>query len=774
MQFVHQALAGAFLLTLLPLLIHLINLVRHKRVEWAAMEFLLASYKKNQRWVWLKQFLLMLLRMFIVACIVMMCAQWITHDQWLSLFGGKVMHHYILIDDTYSMSQQAAGVSAFDDALRFVADLTNEGAQQEGEHRLTLFRTSKLKGNRVTNSTETSTARQLELLADVNAERMDRELERKLERFTQQWKTTELAENPLNAVETVQATIDPAVSENRMFYLLSDFNKRDWEQTDSWRNALHALQKLKCDVQMLDCTRPREQNLTLLDMQTDGDVQAAGIPLFVVVKVKNHSATVARQVVVKVRSLFYAPGSKGQEVGNWTPEMEELPRVLFEEIPPGETVSRRVQLFYPLPGEHIVEAELPADSIVSDNLQRLVLNCPAKKTVLVIDGSLEQQHAYFVAAAFRPLERSNSGIVADVKPVSFLHDVSPETLRTYSSIFLHDVPRLNSAAIDRIKQYTTEGGGIFWSLGELTDIAYYNEKLWNSGKGIFPVQLQNVADLPALEETNTPDFNVQEHPVFSFFLGERNSFIAGVTIKKYLRLQQHAIGAPETEPVAVLAQLRTGEPLFVEKHVGNGRTVACLTTMAPLWNDWAKNPSFLVLLHKLQAYLERNSQRPLAHYTGDILSTTWSLNAYEPDFHFAFRSQATNDPLLTQYLAQPEASATQITTEYGTSNETRTQQSGIVEVWGTSLSGESEVKRWVLNVNPTEGNTTQVEREGLLEALSPVKVTWGKAREAGAFLARQSGYNRSLLVMTCLLICLAVEQWLAYAASYHPLRGVAS
>src|SRR6188508_3622974 len=98
MQFVHSALTWGFLLALVPLLIHLINMMRHRRVQWAAMEFLLASYKKHRRWVWLKQFLLMLSRIAIIALIVLMCAQWITQDQWLSLFAGKATHHYVLLD----------------------------------------------------------------------------------------------------------------------------------------------------------------------------------------------------------------------------------------------------------------------------------------------------------------------------------------------------------------------------------------------------------------------------------------------------------------------------------------------------------------------------------------------------------------------------------------------------------------------------------------------------------------------------------------------------
>ena len=46
-----------------PVLIHLINLLRHRRVQWAAMEFLLASQKKNSSWIKLKELLLLLLRM---------------------------------------------------------------------------------------------------------------------------------------------------------------------------------------------------------------------------------------------------------------------------------------------------------------------------------------------------------------------------------------------------------------------------------------------------------------------------------------------------------------------------------------------------------------------------------------------------------------------------------------------------------------------------------------------------------------------------------------
>ena len=45
-----------------PVIIHLINLLRHRVVRWPAMEFLLASQRKYRTRILLKQLLLLLLR----------------------------------------------------------------------------------------------------------------------------------------------------------------------------------------------------------------------------------------------------------------------------------------------------------------------------------------------------------------------------------------------------------------------------------------------------------------------------------------------------------------------------------------------------------------------------------------------------------------------------------------------------------------------------------------------------------------------------------------
>ena len=57
-----------------PVIIHLLNRQRYRVVEWAAMDFLLESQKRNKKWIVLKQLLLLLLRTLAIAAAVLMLA----------------------------------------------------------------------------------------------------------------------------------------------------------------------------------------------------------------------------------------------------------------------------------------------------------------------------------------------------------------------------------------------------------------------------------------------------------------------------------------------------------------------------------------------------------------------------------------------------------------------------------------------------------------------------------------------------------------------------
>src|SRR5438132_2447270 len=87
-----------------PIIIHLINRMRFKRVRWAAMEFLLKSQKRNRRRLIIEQLLLLALRCFLVALAALMVLRYLGFAR--AVFEPQDTVHVVVLDDTLSMTDQ--------------------------------------------------------------------------------------------------------------------------------------------------------------------------------------------------------------------------------------------------------------------------------------------------------------------------------------------------------------------------------------------------------------------------------------------------------------------------------------------------------------------------------------------------------------------------------------------------------------------------------------------------------------------------------------------
>src|SRR5262245_22502814 len=104
-------LAAAAALISVPIIIHLINRMRYKRVRWAAMEFLLKAQKRMRRRLIIEQLLLLFLRCLLVALTGLLVLRFVGFS--FSDFASKQGIHIVLIDDTLSMtdSEKKEGVA---------------------------------------------------------------------------------------------------------------------------------------------------------------------------------------------------------------------------------------------------------------------------------------------------------------------------------------------------------------------------------------------------------------------------------------------------------------------------------------------------------------------------------------------------------------------------------------------------------------------------------------------------------------------------------------
>jgi hypothetical protein len=773
MHFIHQPLTWGFFLVLLPLLIHLINMLRHRRVKWAAMEFLLQAYKKHRKWIWLKQLLLLLMRMVAVALLVAMLAQWVTRGQWLDFLGGKATHHYVLLDDSYSMSDRAGGTSAFETALTAIQRIAAQAAAQDTPQKFTLIRFSRAGREPL----DREQGANLERATDFNAEAVDPHFDVTLTNKRNTFQVTQLATGPLPALAVLEQLFDQAADEHRVVYLVSDFRTVQWDNPAEIRDRLKRIEQSPAEIHLVGCVKETRPNLGLVELQPAQETRAAGVPLFVTVAVKNFSGEAARNVQLKINTVFCDPEvEQAAAPDKFAGKGEELPTILIETIDPGQTVIRRVQVFFPKPGRHVVEATLPDDPVAADNHRWCVIDVPDHESVLVIDGSPQQRHAFFLQAIFQPGGRAKTGIQPQVNAEAFLRDTSPETLRQFQAIYLLDVPRLDDRAVENLEAYVRNGGGVAFFVGPDVTVSFYNNRLYRGGQGLFPLPLGREDVLLAEDAEHAPDIEVTEHPVFNVFLGERNSFIQHVTIERFLRPQDGWKPDPDST-VVVAASLRNRLPLAVERKFGEGRVLAFLTTLAPDWNNWANDPSFVVTALRLHSHLAAQQRASEARAVGVPITLQLEADKFRQDLQIITPGETAEIKHVIDRVAtkrEPNSPVLTVTVgEVAADGTGETDLSGIYEAWPVTTAGEPDVRRFAVNVESSEGDLTRVEPKTLLTSLNPIKAEFRYADEYSYELSGFTGNNRSLLLMCLLLLLLLGEQALAYSASYHPAKPAA-
>src|SRR5437016_14074698 len=84
-----------------PILIHLINRMRFKRVRWAAMEFLLRSQKRNRRRLIIEQLILLAMRCMLVLLAVLLVSRYLFS---FAMFEPQNTVHVVVLADSLSLS----------------------------------------------------------------------------------------------------------------------------------------------------------------------------------------------------------------------------------------------------------------------------------------------------------------------------------------------------------------------------------------------------------------------------------------------------------------------------------------------------------------------------------------------------------------------------------------------------------------------------------------------------------------------------------------------
>ncbi len=447
----------------LPVLIHLINMMRHRRLEWAAMEFLLVSQKKHRTWVLLKQLLLLLLRMAAVAAIVLLVAQPRLHSHVTDLLGGTRTHHIVLLDDSYSMSDRWADTDAFSQAKKVVDRIGGNAAKQDRLQSFTLLRFSR--AGRPQRRTEP------DLIKEPVTSKFAEKLSELLWSHDRKGKmeVTQLACGPLPALQAVTKFIGGDAGEHRILYLVSDFRSRQWNNPTDIRQELLQLSGDGVEIHLINCVDRGRPNLAIVSLAPAEGLRAAGVPLLMNVAVRNFGPAPVRNVSVALAEDGHA-----------------RPAVRLAEIPPGKTAAESFPVQFANAGAHRITAQLEADAVAADNDRYSAIDVPADVPVLLVNGDARPRDARYLSFALAPGEPVRTGLRPQIETPSYL---AVKPLGAFAAINLANVERLDVSAVKALEKYVEDGGGVAFFLGDRSDVKFFNNVLYRDGKGLFPVPL---------------------------------------------------------------------------------------------------------------------------------------------------------------------------------------------------------------------------------------------------------------------------------------------
>lgn len=738
----------------LPVIIHLINRMRYRRVRFAAMEFLLASQRRNRQRLLFEQLLLLLLRMLIVIGLVLLLSRLILDPAQLSFFRGARTQHVVLLDDSLSQREQWGDTSAFDEGVKAIRALVSAGASRPNTQELSLLLLSRP---------------ELPVFADRPMHSaLEEELANSLDSAS-----LRCGYRQLDLSEGLRAA-GRYLSERKGYvqhlHVISDFRATDWRDQSTMQGAIEQLTNAGVNVNLVRTVGESRPNRTLSELTGAVQVAAAGVPLRLRVGVRNQSD----QLATDVRVALYD-------------DNQLLPSSLtIERIEPNTEVIQEIDIRFASPTKHKLRAELEADALLEDNQRFLAVDVSPTIPVLIINGNPTGDEAAYLADALAA-DPTNTGVSATVENLDALRR---RPLDGYRCVMLMNVAELPADSIDILEKYVADGGGLVWYLGPQVRPAHYSSALYRGGQGLFPVPLApSRAELLADVTNPGADLLPVDHPVFRVLAGEDNPFIKSVRVSEYFPVANEWVKDDQQrrDRVQTICRLRNQSPLMFEHRFGQGRVVTCLTTADPTWNTWALNPSYVVFQLELLKHVARTSRNLELRLVGEPIQLaldpamyTDTIEITRPDGDQTVRMQATAE------TAENSAGTTATTEKTGAGRESssrlqlratyrETNQPGIYGVRLVDQSSTVEQRLLAYNVDPREGALPLLSSDELRKRIGdnrrvqiqePGRLTWTKGDEVG------SEVRRGLLWL--LLAMLLVEQILAWKLSYHPPRARAA
>jgi len=548
-----------------PLVIHLFNRFRPKVISWGAMALLERVMLARSRRIRLEDVVMLLLRTLAIVLLVLAMARPVitTHGAgWLDTRPGAV----IAVDASMSMMHRTAATTRFEAALDRARQIL-ETLEPGDPVTLVLLGAEPRLLQRNVGYDPARFAEALEE-AEPRAERLNLE----------------------SALEQLRRMTGEMRVPSPECYLITDGQANTWGELGAAAAANARAIAEEATLHLVPVAAPHAEHLAVTDLAHVSGPLRRGATARYRVAVSNPGAEARTNVAVRL------------EVGQTTTDRRTLDR-----LEAGQT--RRLSMFARF--EEAASAQVQAvidaggDSLQIDNRRYAVAEIRERVRVLCLTGGRPpDRHGRDPDAAF--LETAlTSGAAAgqeaiEVKVAGHRRFELAAGLDGYDLLILANVPELAPRSVEAVHAFVRRGGALVVFAGQTMVPAQMNTQMRHRGEPLLPGELgEAVGREGADADPWALTIAEASHPLARALGALPEALLAQVRIERYLPV------TPSREARVILRAGPDGDPLLVERPLGEGRVLLFASTANRQWNNLPLHPAYPVLLGEMVTQLTR-------------------------------------------------------------------------------------------------------------------------------------------------------------------------
>lgn len=755
MSFLHWGLLQYGLpLISIPLIIHLLNRRRFRRVRWSAMEFLLKAQKKNRRRVRVENLLLLLLRTLLVLLIVLLVSRPLSTGGALAFLPGssEAVERILIIDDSASLGQKLGQKSAFEPMRDAVIEFCKELGDKRGSDLLTIIRGSRPDAPVLVRQSPGSA-----------------EVERVLTSM-EKWRPVDLS---IDLAAAVRALVDNSSEEagrgagnkrQRVLYVMTDLRLTDWIGPDQGKSAgireqLAAFQTDEsANILLIDAAGEDVANLGVTELKCLDPVAVVGLTVRFQAKVKNFGGGGASDVQLLLQV--------GESI---------IPVEPIESLEPGEEKAVEIRHTFRSPGVQSLTLKLvnagARDGLEKDNLRYLSIEVREQIRALLVDGepsadSFEGEVA-FLQRALAPPGEVLSGVAVKVIRREELVD---EELSDYEIVILANLDSWPAERkISALEAFVRQGGGLAVYLGSQVEAGRYNRDFYKDGAGLLPYALGEVEGSGKEEEAFFLQPDNLNHPLTRLFKGQDVNLLRNIRFWKRFSLARPSAGSEDRPPSVVMSFEDGGKriPAIIERTYGRGRVLLFNATADRGWNNWPRDYSYVIVSQEMVRFLAPLAAAERNLSAGEAISRAVSTARFATSARL--RGPRYPDVPERQLFAQAASPDSPISVF----KDDATRLAGLYTLTleprpGADLPAKLP-ETFAVNLAAEEGDLRRIDMDRLRGSLPGLRLELAKLSDASTLYRLTEGERKELwrTIIYAFLILLLIEGALALRAGHH-------